>query len=96
MKSLQLQKRDEEYKQLVLTEFDEVFSMFPRRPTALTRLTKKEYSKKYGSMHRTPLWLAVTGKYHSGTRNPMKKSDEFLHAMSMLTALWEDDTKPMT
>ena len=82
--SLPLQERSTKYQDLITKEFDAVFALFPRRPDVRTAITDNEFKKKYNMMHKSPLWFAVTRKYHAGTGDPMSKSDSFLNVMDMI------------
>ena len=91
MKSLQFQKKNAEYNQYVLQEFDEIFQAVPCPYLSRTTLTRKEYEKKYGNMHRTPLWNQVVKRYHNCTGDPLSKSDDFLRVMDIFMRFWEED-----
>ena len=64
----------------ILDTYGKILSSCPRLPR--TRLSRDGFGEKYGDMHKGSQWRKVCDAFHSGTGDPLDKSDTFLRIFS--------------
>lgn len=66
----------------ILEMYGKLLSRCPRLPR--THLSRDGFGQKYGDMHKGGLWRKVCDDFHSGTGDPLDKSDTFLRIFSAM------------
>jgi hypothetical protein len=87
----QAQKLDE-YSRLIDERFSDLIASVPKRPH--TNLTRDNFEKKYGDMHRHFIWQNMCRRHFGETGDPLAKPDMVLDIADIIHSLWK--VQPLT